>query len=201
MKIFFAVLAFSILLGLYTKEKRTTLFLHQNNSAQKHLHQLMAVEEQITGNKLPDITLQGRSGPVSLNSILEDELISVVVAYSLKQCSSCREAVLENWYQMQEAYPDLKVIFVISEDAASKARPIRFTMAEISATPNPSYHFIDQAGDLSAQLEIDLSDSPLIMLVNHAGGILNACKPSEITMDRAKEKFGRFVKLAIGNDS
>lgn len=178
---------FSSNFSLIHKTKQTDL---EHNSVDLSLiKNSEALERRLTGQHIENTPLSDTTK--SLLEVLASDKYSVILVVGTDACSACRDQEISLWNQAYKAGFEIPIrVLAVSNQKESRLNESKVQEALSSLDLEiPTSVVFDRA--ILKGLAIQQSDTPVVLLVDDSGKILNALHPNTVHRYRSQE----FVKL------
>lgn len=159
----------------------------------EHFEEAQETESNLIGKRLDDWPLITQDKQTSsVLSMLHPTRYTAIILSSLKACSACRDQELEIWedYYAKVANKDIPIVLLIGESDPLDPASVRRIRAGADAIPISFPWVLDQDSLALMAMNLTPKQTPVMLLVDSTGLILNAYHPSPISTVRSH----RFVK-------
>jgi len=141
------------------------------------------IQSQVIGKVFEDtLLLDNEDNLTSLyHEINRQEKYTLVILTSIASCSSCRDEELVSWNKNFELNTKMPLILIASEMDlidATKRRQLR-VMLHSMRIKIPL--FFDKESQILHAFGLEPSQTPIAMIVDNQGRVINASRPTEVT--------------------
>ena len=157
------------------------------------LQESLELEARVSGRYLEDWILSDDEDVATpAFSLLKPEGYIAILLSSMEACSACRDRELGIWQQSYAAHPEAKgrIFLLIAEPELLGPAGIRRLRAGANSLPIEFPFFVDRDSRVLQTLDLRPEDTPLILLIDPSGQIIDTYHPTKLTIERSH----RFVQ-------
>ena len=153
-----------------------------------------ALENRLQGQQLPPLQLVDQDNQSADQGALLTGDYQVVVVSSIIACSACRDNELHLWNDFLAEHPNLPVTLVVAEEQAPTRQEVARIRGEINGLELTMPYYLDSEGSLLRELGVEPRETPISLLIDGQGRIVDSNRGSYLTYDKSR----RFTNLVGG---